>query len=321
MRVLITGGAGFIGSNLVHKLLQDERVTLVRVIDNFSTGYYNNIKEFTSNSKFEFLEADIRNYDSCLNACENIDLVSHQAALGSVPRSINDPLTTNNVNVSGTMNIFWAAKQYEIKRLVYACSSSVYGDSEELPKKENKIGNPLSPYAITKLINELYAKAFSDLYGMEMIGLRYFNVFGPKQNPSGTYAAVIPVFIKSLIENKRPTVYGTGDNSRDFTYVDNAVQANILSLFTENKSAVNQIYNIACGGQTTLNETFNILKKIAGSDLSPIYGPERSGDVRHSLADISKAEKLLGYNVAVSVTEGLKKTFDWYKQQVKFEKA
>lgn len=316
MRILITGGAGFIGSNLAEQLLEDKRVTSVRVFDNFSTGNAKNIKSFSTNSKFQFIEGDIRDYDSCFKACKDIDAISHQAALGSVPRSINDPITTNNVNITGALNIFWAAKENGIKRIVYACSSSTYGDSKELPKQEDKIGKPLSPYAITKFVNELYGKIFADLYGMEMIGLRYFNIFGPKQDPNGPYAAVIPLFVKALLENEQPWINGDGEHSRDFTYVDNAVRANILALFTTNKDAINQIYNIACGEKITLNETFNILKEIAGSNLSPIYGPERSGDVRHSLADISKAKDLLGYKTEVTVSEGLQKTFSWYKEQL-----
>jgi UDP-N-acetylglucosamine 4-epimerase len=316
MRILVTGGAGFIGSNLVAALLQDERVTFVRVLDNLATGSLNNISAFTGNLKFEFIEGDIRDYNTCLDVCTSIDLVCHQAALGSVPRSIHDPLTTNEVNITGTLNIFTAVKDKKIKRVVYAASSSTYGDHQDLPKQEEKIGNPLSPYAITKLVNELYARVYSDLFGIEMIGLRYFNIFGPRQNPDGPYAAVIPLFIEALLNNMPPTINGDGQHSRDFTYVENAVQANILSLFTENKNAVNQVYNIACGVQTSLNELFAILKKEAGSNLKPLYGPERNGDVKHSMADISKAKKLLGYEPAVSVDEGLKKTIKWYSENV-----
>lgn len=313
MRILITGGAGFIGSNLVSALLKDERVTLVRVLDNLATGSLANINEFSGNKKFEFKEGDIRNYATCLEATSGIDLISHQAALGSVPRSINDPLTTNEVNITGTLNIFNAAKENNCKRVVYAASSSTYGDHPGLPKVEDIIGNPLSPYAVTKYVNELYARVYSNLYGMEIIGLRYFNIFGPKQNPQGAYAAVIPLFAEALLKNVPPTINGDGNHSRDFTYVDNAVQANVLALFTENKEAVNQVYNIACGHQTSLLELFNGLKKEAGSLLEPVHGPERKGDVKHSLADISKAKKYLGYNPVVSVEEGLKKTFAWYK--------
>lgn len=314
MRILITGGAGFIGSNLVQALLQHPQVSLVRVMDNLSTGSKENIREFPGNTRFEFLEADIRNYSDCLKACDGIDWISHQAALGSVPRSIHDPLTTNDVNITGTLNIFTAAKEKAVKRVVYAASSSTYGDHPGLPKVEDKTGNPLSPYAVTKLVNELYAKVYASVYGMKLIGLRYFNIFGPKQNPNGPYAAVIPLFAEAVLNNTPPVINGDGSHSRDFTYVENAVQANILALFTENKEAQNQVYNIACGEQTTLNELFEILKTEAGSDLRPIHGPERAGDVRHSLADISKAQRLLGYKVGVTVKEGLKKTLDWYKR-------
>lgn len=316
MRILITGGAGFIGSNLAEELLKDKRVTLVRVLDNLSTGSYDNINEFSSHAAFEFMEGDIRDYDICKKACKGIDLVSHQAALGSVPRSVKDPLTTNEVNIGGTLNIFTAAKENRIKRMVYAGSSSTYGNHPGLPKTEDKIGEPLSPYAVTKYVSELYAKVFNDLYAIEMIGLRYFNVFGPKQNPEGPYAAVIPLFIKAILENKPPTINGDGSHSRDFTFVSNAVQANVLALFTENKNAVNKVYNIACGEQTSLLQLFHHLKKISKSNLQPIHGPERKGDIKHSLADISKAKKLLGYKVEVSVEDGLKKTFEWYKTKV-----
>ncbi|MBL0272571.1 MAG: SDR family oxidoreductase [Chitinophagaceae bacterium] len=318
MHILVTGGAGFIGSNLVSALLSDERVTGVIVLDNFSTGSKGNIEEFFTNSKFRLIEGDIRNYADCLQACNGVDFISHQAALGSVPRSIHDPLTTNDVNITGTLNIFTAAKEKKIKRIVYAASSSTYGDHPGLPKVEDKIGNPLSPYAVTKYVNELYAKVYADVYGMELIGLRYFNIFGPKQNPNGPYAAVIPLFAEALLKNQPPTINGDGSHSRDFTYVDNAVQANIRSIFTDNKEAVNQVYNIACGEQTSLNELFEGLRNEAGSKLQPVYGPERAGDVKHSLADITKAKKFLGYEPTISVGEGLKKTFKWYKESSGF---
>ncbi|HVT84663.1 MAG TPA: SDR family oxidoreductase [Chitinophagaceae bacterium] len=317
MKILVTGGAGFIGSNLAEKLLQDQRVTFVRVLDNLATGSLENIKEFTGNQKFEFLEGDIRDYKTCLNACEGIDLISHQAALGSVPRSIKDPLTTNDVNITGTLNVFTAAKEKNIKRIVYAASSSTYGDHPGLPKAEDNIGKPLSPYAVTKYVNELYAKVYADLYGIETIGLRYFNIFGPKQNPKGPYAAVIPIFITHLLENKSPVINGDGSHSRDFTFIANAVQANILSLFTNKNEAVNQVYNIACGKRTSIIELFDMLAGFASSEIKPSFGPERIGDVKNSLADISKAEKLLAYTPAVSVQEGLKKTFEWYKSRKK----
>ncbi len=314
MRVLVTGGAGFIGSNLVETLLQDERVTLVRVLDNLATGSLQNINPYLENSKFEFIEGDIRNYETCVKVCTGIDRISHQAALGSVPRSINDPLTTNEVNITGTLNIFTAAKECGVKRIVYAASSSTYGDHPGLPKVEDIIGKPLSPYAVTKYVNELYAAVYASLYNIELIGLRYFNIFGPRQNPNGPYAAVIPLFAEALIKNKPPTINGDGGHSRDFTYVSNAVQANILSLFTDNKEAVNQVYNIACGEQTSLLQLFNGLKLEANSNLEPIHGPERKGDVKHSLANIDKARKMLGYKPVMTVEEGLRKTYMWYKE-------
>lgn len=312
MRILITGGAGFIGSNLAGRLLQDPRVDLVRVMDNLATGSMINIKEYVGQPKFEWIRGDIRDFNACLSAADQIDLICHQAALGSVPRSIADPLTTNEVNISGTLNVFTAAKEKRIKRVVYAASSSTYGDHPGLPKVEDKIGRPLSPYAVTKYVNELYASVYASLYDMEFIGLRYFNIFGPRQNPQGPYAAVIPLFVKAILDGKPPVINGDGSHSRDFTFVENAVQANIAALFTENKEAVNQVYNIACGQKTSLLQLFNYLKQEASSDLEAIHGGERKGDVRHSLADISKANTLLGYSPAVSVQEGLQKTYNWY---------
>jgi UDP-N-acetylglucosamine 4-epimerase len=314
-KILVTGGAGFIGSNLVEELLNDKNVSLVRVLDNLATGSLKNIEPFRSDKRFEFIEGDIRDYDTCLQACDGIDYISHQAALGSVPRSINDPLTSNNVNITGTLNIFTAAKEKNIKRVVYAASSSTYGDHPGLPKVEDKIGNPLSPYAVTKYVNELYAKVYADLYGMELIGLRYFNIFGPRQNPKGPYAAVIPLFIKSILENTPPVINGDGEHSRDFTYVSNAVDANIKAMYSENKKAANQVYNIACGQQTSLNQLFIHLKSFAGSTLEAIHGPDRKGDVKHSLADISKATALLNYEPVITVADGLAKTFEWYKNK------
>lgn len=313
MKVLVTGGAGFIGSNLVEKLMADSRVSLVRVLDNLSTGSADNIKAFLINKRFEWMEGDIRDFETCKKACAGMDLVSHQAALGSVPRSITDPLTTNAVNITGTLNIFAAAKESDVKRVVYAASSSTYGDHPGLPKTEDKIGLPLSPYAVTKYVNELYARIYTSVYKLEMIGLRYFNIFGPRQSPNGPYAAVIPLFIRALLEKEPPTINGDGSNSRDFTYVSNAVSANILALFTTNPDAVNQVYNIACGEQTSLNELFESLKNHAPGEMKAHYGPSRQGDVLHSLADISKAKKLLKYKPEVTIKEGLSKTFDWYK--------
>jgi UDP-N-acetylglucosamine 4-epimerase len=311
--ILVTGGAGFIGSNLVAALLEDERVGLVRVMDNFATGFKKNIEAFIGHPKFEFFEGDIRDYDACLTATEGVDLISHQAALGSVPRSIKDPVTTNAVNVDGTLHIFNAAVENKVKRVVFAASSSTYGDSEGLPKVEHIIGKPLSPYAITKYVNELYADIFTKTYGMEYIGLRYFNVFGPKQDPNGAYAAVIPLFFKGAIEGKGPIINGDGNNSRDFTYVDNAVEANILGLFTDNGAAINQVYNIACGERTTLNELWQNIKAVTQCKVDAIHGPNRSGDIPHSLASIEKAENLLGYSGKIKLKEGLERAFHFYK--------
>lgn len=314
MKVLVTGGAGFIGSNLVHALINDDRITAVKVLDNLETGRFANVSAFKNHRKFEFIEGDIRNYAICVGAAEGVDIISHQAALGSVPRSVKDPITTHEVNATGTLNIFNAAKENNIKRVVYAASSSTYGDHPDLPKVEDRIGAPISPYGVTKLVNELYAKVFADLYDMEFIGLRYFNVYGPQQNPAGPYAAVIPLFIKSFLEGTAPVINGAGDSSRDFTFVEDVVQANLLAMFTDNVNAVNQVYNIAKGEQTSLNQLFEMLKEISEKNITAIHGPERGGDIKHSLADVSKARKLLGYEPATSPIDGLRKTFDWYKK-------
>lgn len=313
MNVLVTGGAGFIGSNIVEALLNDNRVTKVRVLDNLATGFYKNIEEFIDNDRFEFVNGDIRDYNVCLESTTGIDLISHQAALGSVPRSINDPLTTNDCNISGTLNIFQAAVKNKIKRVVFAASSSTYGDSKELPKVEDVIGKPLSPYAVTKLVNELYADVFSRTYDFEYIGLRYFNIFGPKQDPSGAYAAVIPLFFQAALENKSPYINGDGTFSRDFTYVENAVQANIKGLFTDNTEAINQIYNVACGERTTLNELWYHIKEASGSMANAIHRDNRVGDIPHSLADITKIKSLLDYEPQIKIGDGLKKSYKWYK--------
>ena len=318
MNVLITGGAGFIGSNLTEQLLQHPQVNQVRLLDNLATGRLENIKEFFSHPKFEFVEGDIRNFETCRQACAGMNVVSHQAALGSVPRSINDPLTTNEVNITGTLNVFTAAKDKGVKRVVYAASSSTYGDHPGMPKVEDKIGAPLSPYAVTKYVAELYAQVYANVYGLQTIGLRYFNVFGPKQDPTGAYAAVIPLFMKAVLNNEPPKINGDGETSRDFTFVANAVHANVQALFTPNTEALNQVYNIAFGERTTLNQLLETIKSVAGSDLAPIYAAERAGDVRHSLADISKAKKLLEYVPAVSVRDGIKTTFEWYRRRHNF---
>lgn len=311
---LITGGAGFIGSNLVEYLLK-YKAGKVRVLDNFSTGSITNIEEFKSSPAFELIEGDIRDLATCQQAVEGIDYVSHQAALGSVPRSINDPITTNDVNISGFLNMLVACRDAKVKRMIYAASSSTYGDHPGLPKVEDQIGNPLSPYAVTKYVNELYASVFSKTYDFHTIGLRYFNVFGPKQNPHGPYAAVIPLFIEAALKQEAASINGDGETSRDFTFIENAVQANIKALLAEGINK-HEVVNIAYGERTTLNELWNEINTLAGIDLSPTYGPERKGDVKHSLANITKAEELIGYKPQFSVMDGLKLAIEWYKKQL-----
>lgn len=313
-RIIVTGGAGFIGSNLTETLLNEQRVEKVRVIDDLSNGYASNLDEFRSHPKFEFFEADICDYDRMLELTQGFHAITHQAALGSVPRSIKNPMRSTMVNVDGTVNILFAAVQNKIDRVVLACSSSTYGDSPDLPKREERIGRPLSPYAITKFAIELYADVFKKTYGLNYVGLRYFNVFGPKQSPDNPYAAVIPLFCKAFLEGKQPVINGDGNHSRDFTYVDNAVQANMLSLFTEDEKALNQVYNVACGEQTSLNEMISALQQISGKDIKAIHGPERPGDVKHSKADISKISTLLGYKPSVNFKDGLSKIYPWYKE-------
>lgn len=313
MKILVTGGAGFIGSNLVENLLQDEAVTKVVVLDNLATGSKQNIVTFLNNNKFEFIEGDIRNVEDCNKATKGVDFISHQAALGSVPRSINDPRTTNDVNITGTLNIFKAAIDNGVKRVTFAASSSTYGDHPDLPKEEDNIGKPLSPYAVTKYVMELYADVFHKTYGLEYVGMRYFNVFGPRQNPNGAYAAVIPIFINNLLEGKASTINGDGETGRDFTYIENVIEANKLAMFTNSKDAANKIYNIAYGGYTTLNQLYNYIQEAIGSNVKPKYGEERKGDVKQSLASIEKAKLLLGYNPIIDAQTGLKKTVDWYK--------
>lgn len=313
--ILITGGAGFIGSNLVKYFLKDERIGLIRVLDNLSNGYYENIVPFISHSKFEFIKGDIRDYETCLKACKNIDKISHQAALGSVPRSIEDPITTTDVNILGTLKILNAAVQEKVKRVVLAFSSSTYGDHKALPKMEEIIGNPLSPYAITKSCIEQYSRVFGDIYGLEWIGLRYFNVFGPNQSPTNPYAAVIPIFCNAAINDSPIYINGDGKTSRDFTYIENVLKMNDLSLFTPNPYAINQTYNCACGQQTTLNELVEIISKITKKKLEVHYKPERMGDVKHSLASIEKAHKLLGYTPDIQINEGLKRTIEHLSQR------
>ena len=314
-KILITGGAGFIGSNLCGYFLEHNEVVC---LDNFSTGHRHNIEQFLSNPNFTLIEGDIRNLETCEKAVLGIDFVLHQAALGSVPRSINDPITTNEVNVSGFLNMLIASRNANVKRFIYAASSSTYGDSEKLPKIEEVIGKPLSPYAVTKYVNELYADVFSKTYGMETIGLRYFNVFGRNQDPNGAYAAVIPKFVAQFLNHESPVINGDGNFSRDFTYIDNVIQMNELAMLTENKSAINTVYNTAFGERTTLNELVNALKEFLAAydneiaNVPIIYGENRVGDIPHSLASIEKAKKLLNYQPKFSMREGLKEAVNWY---------
>jgi UDP-N-acetylglucosamine 4-epimerase len=310
-KFLVTGGAGFIGSNIVEYLLK-YGAGKVRVLDNFSTGSRSNLVEFLNNPAFELLEGDIRSIDDCKKAVEGIDYVTHQAALGSVPRSINDPISTNDVNISGFLNMLVAARDAGVKRFVYAASSSTYGDHPSLPKVEENIGNPLSPYAVTKYVNELYASVFSKNFDFHTIGLRYFNVFGPKQNLKGPYAAVIPLFIACAANNYAPIINGDGETSRDFTYVENAVQANLKSLLNTSIRH-SEVINIAYGERTTLNELWNKISEIFNLSVSPNYQSERKGDVKHSLADISKAKQLINYFPHYSVSSGLETTASWYR--------
>ena len=320
-KVLVTGGAGFIGSNIVDRLLaQNNKVVC---LDNFSTGKRENINDHLSDSNFTLIEGDIRDLETCRKACEGIEIVLHEAALGSVPRSINDPITTNAVNIGGFLNMIVAARDAKVKRFVYAASSSTYGDSKTLPKVEENIGKPLSPYAITKYVDELYAGIFGKLYGMSTIGLRYFNVFGKRQDPESAYAAVFPKFIKALINYKSPVIYGDGEQSRDFTYIDNVIQANELAATTTNPEAENTVFNAAFGESNSLNNLSSELiaylsefdKEIANVKIE--HGPERLGDIRDSLASIEKAKRILGYNPQFDVHEGLKHAIKWYYEYLK----
>lgn len=311
---LVTGGAGFIGSNIVEYLLK-YGAGKVRVLDNFATGSHANIEEFKSNPSFELIEGDIRDLETCRKALEGIDYVSHQAALGSVPRSINDPITSNEVNVSGFLNMLVAARDAGVKRLVYAASSSTYGDHPGLPKVEDKIGKPLSPYAITKYVNELYGDVFSKTYDFHTMGLRYFNVFGPKQNPNGPYAAVIPLFIEAALKGEAPFINGDGETSRDFTFVENAVQANVKAMLAIGITQ-HEVINIAFGERTTLNQLWSKINEIVGIDIKARYREERKGDVKHSLADISKANRIINYNPLISVLEGLDYAVGWYNENL-----
>ena len=310
-RFLVTGGAGFIGSHIVEYLLANG-AGKVRVLDNLATGSWNNVALFSGNSNYEFMEGDIRNTDICARACEGIDYVTHQAALGSVPRSVKDPVTSNEVNVSGFVNVITAAKDAGVKTFVFASSSSVYGDEPNLPKKEERTGNLLSPYAVTKMTNELYASVFGRLYGMKVIGLRYFNVFGPRQDPEGPYAAVIPLFVSGILSKTPVYINGDGGQTRDFTFVENAVQANIRGMLSDNPDAYGQVYNVAVGENFSVNFLFEAINKLLSSDQKPVYREARSGDIRDSLADISKAKHLLGYAPTRQFLDGLKLTVDFF---------
>lgn len=314
--ILVTGGAGFIGSNLCETLLNLGHKVVC--LDNFSTGHRKNIDKFLLNDNFSLIEGDIRDMETCRKAVDGIDYVLHEAALGSVPRSINDPITSNEVNVSGFLNMLVAARDAGVKRFIYAASSSTYGDSVSLPKVEDVIGKPLSPYAITKYVNELYADVFSKTYGMECIGLRYFNVFGRRQDPHGAYAAVIPLFVKKLMQHESPVINGDGEYSRDFTYVDNVIQMNLLAISTTNPEAVNTVYNTAYGERNTLIQLTGYLKEFLSEfdpEINSIeikHGPNRIGDIPHSLASIDKAKELLGYHPLYSLRDGLKEAVKWY---------
>jgi len=317
-KVLVTGGAGFIGSNLCESLL--DAGNEVVCLDNFSTGRRKNIKEFEERKGFTLIEGDIRNFDDCVRAVSGVSYVFHQAALGSVPRSIKDPITSIDVNIGGFVRMLFAASRAGVKRFVYAASSSTYGDNPDLPKVEDKVGNPLSPYAITKYADELFAANFATNYGIEVIGLRYFNVFGPKQDPEGAYAAVIPKFILQLMRHEMPVINGDGTISRDFTYVENVVKANHLAALTGTPEALNQVYNVACGESSSLKRMFEIIRTELGRcdgiilAIDPVYGPDRAGDIRHSKASVEKARQLLGYIPEKMMEEGLRETVEWFRR-------
>lgn len=314
--VLVTGGAGFIGSNLCDALL--EKGFSVRCLDNFSTGKRENIAHLLQHNQFELLEGDVRDVATCVAACKGVSVVFHEAALGSVPRSIADPITSNNVNVTGFVNMLVAAKDNGVQRFIYAGSSSTYGDSESLPKVEDRVGNPLSPYAVTKMVMEHYAQVFHRVYGMDTIGLRYFNVFGRRQDPNGAYAAVIPKFVMQFLKGESPVINGSGEFSRDFTFIDNVIQANLLAMSCTERESLNQVYNVACGERTTLNEMVSLLKLFlsrknpAIAEIPIIRGADRAGDIPHSLASIEKAKKFLGYTPSISFKDGLELAVDWY---------
>jgi len=312
-KFLVTGAAGFIGSNLVEALLN--MGYQVRGLDNFSIGKKENVEEFIDNPNYEFIEGDVRNFETCLSACEGIDYVLHQAAWGSVPRSIDMPLLYEEINIKGTLNMMEAARQSGVKKFVYASSSSVYGDEPNLPKKEGREGNLLSPYALTKMANEEYGKLYTKLYGLDTYGLRYFNVFGKRQDPYGEYAAVIPKFIKQLLNDEQPTIYGDGKQSRDFTYIENVIEANLKACKATHEAA-GEVYNIAYGSREYLIDIYHVLCKILGKDIKPIFGPERKGDIKHSNADISKAKELLGYDPEWSFERGIVEAIEWYRENL-----
>jgi UDP-N-acetylglucosamine/UDP-N-acetylgalactosamine 4-epimerase len=320
-RVLVTGGAGFIGSALIETLLASDNEVVC--LDNFATGKRENLSEFMGKKRFQFIEGDIRTIDDCQKAADGVQYVLHQAALGSVPRSVKDPVTSNDVNVSGFLNMITAARDAGVKRFVYASSSSVYGDHPALPKFEENTGNPLSPYAVTKKVNELYAKVFGELYGMQTLGLRYFNVFGRRQDPDGQYAAVIPRFVKALMRHEAPMIFGDGSQTRDFTYIENVIQANLKAAVADNPEAYNTAYNVACGDRVTLNELYTFLRDgLAKFDpeigtINPVYTEPRQGDIPHSLASIEKTSRLLGYNPQYDLKQGLEHSLKWYWKNLK----
>jgi UDP-N-acetylglucosamine 4-epimerase len=320
-KILVTGGAGFIGSNLIESFLAAGNH--VTCLDNFATGRRENLEQFIGNPFFVLAEGDIRNQEDCKKSVKNIDIVFHQAALGSVPRSIADPVATTDVNIGGFVKMLYASKEAGVKRFIYAASSSTYGDSSELPKREERIGKPLSPYAVTKLTDELFAENFAQIYGMEIIGLRYFNVFGQRQDPDGPYAAVIPRFLRMLRNHQRPVINGDGLHSRDFTYINNVIIANRLAAEATNPEALNQVYNVACGERTTLNRMFELLRSFAGRfdekvlTIEPVYGPAREGDIPHSHASVEKAARLLGYVPSHDIEKGLSEAVDWYWKNLK----
>ncbi|MBG0860897.1 MAG: SDR family oxidoreductase [Bacteroidales bacterium] len=317
-RVLITGGAGFIGSNLVESML--EAGNDVVCLDNFSTGRRENLQQFFKHGRFRLIEGDIRNYSDCEKAVKDIDYVFHQAALGSVPRSIKDPVSATDVNIGGFVKVLFAAKEARVRRFIYAASSSTYGDHPDLPKVEDRIGKPLSPYGITKYADELFASNFASTYNIDVVGLRYFNVFGRRQDPNGAYAAIIPKFILQLLRGEHPVINGDGTITRDFTHVDNVINANHLAALVEGKEALNQVYNIACGESTSINKLFNIIRESLGRfekgilKIEPLYGPERAGDIKHSLASIQKASRLLGYTPITGIEDGLHATVRWLRE-------